>query len=479
MRKSMMTAAAILLTSAALPALAQEGQAFPSASVSEALAGATAPAAPAEFAQIEGLLYKGQSGGHDYWVVPGSDFLLSRNNEDKTLHIGMVFSEQGADISAAMSGTEPLNLENVIADFYGNRLPGSEAEPKTDAEPQATVDDLPALVPQPGIEEDDNRLLEAAPEEVRNELLAQLVEQLTPTTTRAEYEAVILRWREDVRKKLGGQPAPEIPANIVEQAGSAPSVVTLPVEESATPTEKTTSPTENAPASAPVEESVPAAENAPAPDQQDSLLTLPVEEDTAVADPSAEEAPAIPALSLDTLMPMSADANPAAIAAEAANFVALDMVSTQSRWFSLGAETSPVVYAVIDPACPYCSQALADLKDDIFGGDIQLRVIMAPLLSVKSEETIAGIMLAENPAATLFSNAEAHAGLGGTPVEARNATDLPADVRADLARNRQNVIDLGVSQIPYFVWQTDAGVQTAVGVPVEGQFDGALPEDAE
>lgn len=424
MKKHMLLAA--LLLSVALPASAQTS---------------TEPTPPSAFQGQNGLKYQGESGGIDYWFFENNedaDYLIGQNRADGSVSIGYLFDQNGVDISSAITGFDPM----TPADFIP---PGDDADTPASSSAPSSEGDLTPLVPEPGIEQDDNRLLENAPEEVRNELLAQLVEDLNKTTTRDEYEHVLLKWREHVRTTLGAGPAPSVPKSIVDQLRK-------------TETKAPDSGDAETPDSQP--------DTTPATDEQSSQID------------GAEATPAILPNPLAQLMPNDpAPQSMGELVETAANDIAFATLSTESRWFALGAPGAPTVYAVIDPTCPYCALTLADLRDDVMSGKLQLRIVLAPLLSPKAEETIAGIMLSESPGQALFENAEARAGRGGQAIQPRNATDLPEDVRQDLQVNRQNVINLGVNQIPYFVWRTDAGIQTAMGVPQDGQFEGAQSED--
>lgn len=509
---------AALLMSVALPAAAQTAsQIAPAAPQTEA---AAQPQPPEAFRGAPDLTYRGMTGGIDYWHFAGSDYLIGQNRSDGTITIGYLFEPTGQDVSAVITGAEPLSL----ADF---RKPDDAAAPLAET-PAVEDTGLSPLVPEPGLIQNDSRLLEMAPESVRKELLAQLVEALDATTTREEYETAILKWRETVRNTLGQQPAPVLPQELLDQlkpraetpaAPSAPAAAaedapaaeapatdpllefrptlspnTAPEDLPAaalnpfsppsgasqgveTPTADTASPFYVSPEQAQAVEpnAVPTQDADQAAPEAPSAATPQAAEPEA-AEPAADAGAAVLPEGLSLEAGQDANADMSAELEAVANDLALQTLSTQSRWFSLGADTAPVVYAVIDPTCPYCSRALADLKDEVESGVLQLRVVMAPLLSPQSEDTIAGIMMSVSPGQVLFTNAEARAGRGGAPVAPRNATELPPSVRNDLAVNRQNIINLGISQIPYFAWQTEEGVQTAAGVPEPRQFEGALPQ---
>lgn len=517
MRKPLLTAA--LLVSVALPAWAQtqapNASAVPAAPQAQPDAATPVPASaapetpaaeqsvadipepPEAFRGAPDLEYRGMTGGIDYWHFAGSDYLIGQNRSDGTITIGYLFEPTGQDVSAVITGAEPLSLE----DF---RKPSADAEGEMDfSEEIPPLEEdvaLTPLVPEPGIAQNDNQLLENAPESVRNELLAELVEALDKAETRDQYEIALLAWREKVRNTLGQQPAPALPQEILNMlktdAEAQPEAGTQAQPEAEAKTEAAAPAAEAKDQAAPADPLLEFRPTLSPSSEQMSVDDIPAEalspfslatpdapqtQATEQAEAEASEAPeAAPTVTLPQDLSLEAGgvspADMGQMIGDVADQLAFETLSQRSRWFALGAPGAPVVYAVIDPTCPFCSRALADLKDDVLGGDIQLRVVMAPLLSPKSEETIAGIMLSDAPGQVLFSNAEARSGRGGEPVQPRNATDLPEDVRNDLAVNRQNIIDLGVNQIPYFAWQTADGLRTAAGVPSDGQFADALPQ---
>lgn len=434
---------AALLLSVALPAWAQ------------------APTAPGPFQDAPGLVYQGQSGGLDYWYFEGADFMIGQNAQDGSVIIGYVFDQDGQDISAAITGADPLQF----SDF----LPPEGVEDQT-AAPEAapTISDL---VPQPGIIQQDNQLLENAPEAVRNELLAVLVGRLAEAQTQEDYERILLAWREEVRTRLGQQPAPSVPQNILDLLNTQGAGSQAPAN----------APTQNEVQEQPSTEAAPEAPAAPdtaaAPQPSAETPAAPAEEGDAST--LSDAAPAILQNPITALMPGadSPSASQAEVLDEVTHALAFDTLSSDSRWVALGEADAPVVYVVIDPTCPYCARTLVELEDDVMNGDLQLRVVLAGLLNERAIETVAGILLSDTPAKTLFDNAHARTGAEGySAAPLRNATDLPEEIRNDLEINRQNVISLGVQQVPFFAWATAEGFRTATGVPNEGLFADALPE---
>lgn len=427
-----------LMMTTALPAFAQE-----------------TPAPPAMFAGAEGLAYQGRVGNIDYWAFEpkGSvDYVIGSDSESGAVSVGYLFDKDGKDISAQLTGSPALTVED-----FGGPSADSGADLAED-------DDLTPLVAEPGLEEHDNQLLENASETVRNELLATLVGRLEATTTRQEYQDVILKWREEVRETLSKEARPEIPQDLIDMLSqSKDSAPEEGSEENASEIDAAETPAPVAePEAADIDGEELSSNNGLPPNPVTSLMPT----DRTKMDQKVKEANG-EALPFDEMSDLIGDLT---------KETAFETLSQGSRWFSLGSLTAPVVYMVADPTCPYCSRAFADLRPHVEAGEVQLRIIMAPLLTDKSMETIAGIMLSETPGETLFENAEARAGLGGTPVRARNATDLPDDVRNDLLLNRQNIANLGIRQIPHFTWLEETGVKDASGVVAFSTFENALPD---
>lgn len=451
MRKHIALAA--LLMSTALPVAAQEPPgasviapetaAVPQAAPAATAAPVAAPQPPVGFEGVPGIVHKGSDDREDYWVIEDNDFVIARDKVTGVLRIGYVFSPDGRDLSAILTGLAPHTIDEVI---------NSATFPVTADDGMATLDtelaslgdevaSLSPLAPEPGLEEHDNNLLEQAPEPVRRELLARLVERLDQVQNRQEYERVVLEWREEVRRELSTAPAPDSATDIVDEL-----MREFAVDGSVSATE----PSIPAP---PVVTVAPPAE-------EPATLGIGGEEAPVIYDLGAAEAPAVeqaPAPSADD--------------AEAARAYAT--LATGSRWFGVGPANAPAVYMVVDPTCPFCSRALVDLEPAVRAGEVQLRIVPAPLLSESATEVVAGVLLSENPAVALFENAAAKAGTGGKEVQRRNFSDLPPEVQADVGRNRQNVIDLGITQIPYFAWETADGFRTLAGVPSADDFQGA------
>lgn len=141
-----------------------------------------------------------------------------------------------------------------------------------------------------------------------------------------------------------------------------------------------------------------------------------------------------------------------------------------SFWISIGQKSAPPVYMLLDPTCPYCAKSLANLQDDIEAGKIELRVVMAPLLSQRSIELVAGIMEAENPAEALWNHELAYARNGASDLPLGKFGELDKQVIDALMANRAMVQEFKLPGVPFFAWSEGGAVKLLSGVPQAGHF---------
>lgn len=145
-------------------------------------------------------------------------------------------------------------------------------------------------------------------------------------------------------------------------------------------------------------------------------------------------------------------------------------------WISIGHASAPAVYMVLDPACPYCAKAVANLKDDIEDGRIELRVLMAPLISQRSIDLIAGIMQADNPAEALWNHELEYARNGASTLAPGAFSELERPVIDALLANRALAEQYQLPGVPFFAWRQAGGVSLLSGVPEAGHFNSAEQE---
>lgn len=149
----------------------------------------------------------------------------------------------------------------------------------------------------------------------------------------------------------------------------------------------------------------------------------------------------------------------------------LESVRWTGFWFAMGQSDAPVVYAFIDPACPFCAQAIQALGSEIGEGALQLRVALAPVISVESFALIAAILDAEDPT-TAFLEHEYDV----QPLVPADWDALPDQAQESVIANVGIMKDHGVAGVPFFVFETRDGAETYSGVPTPHEFRDALPD---
>ncbi len=152
-------------------------------------------------------------------------------------------------------------------------------------------------------------------------------------------------------------------------------------------------------------------------------------------------------------------------------------IETRATVLTLGDVAAPPVYMIVDPKCPYCARSIQNLSGDISGGRVQLRVILAPILSDASYDAVAGILLSENPAKALWDHEIAMASSGRSDLASVPFVDLPEDLVEAVAANKSIVIDYGLPGVPFFAWDTADGPAFLSGMAEAGRFSEAVTLD--
>lgn len=193
-------------------------------------------------------------------------------------------------------------------------------------------------------------------------------------------------------------------------------------------------------------------------------------EDTATpaAEPAAEAATAAPEAEVS-----AGSVDPS----KATNESLLADIRTNGFWFGVGAADAPTVYMIADPACPFCARSIKNLREDVEGGKIQLRVLLAPFVSKSSPDLIAGILLSEDPAKSYFEHSLQYADRGASDLAKKAFKDLPADVVNAVRGNYDMVGSYGLRGVPFFAWETAEGAKLFNGVPNAGHFAAAIKDD--
>jgi hypothetical protein len=118
------------------------------------------------------------------------------------------------------------------------------------------------------------------------------------------------------------------------------------------------------------------------------------------------------------------------------------------------------------------------LRPDVEAGRIELRIILAPLVSSRAPDVIAGIMAQPDPVTTFWEH-ELDLAAGGRGVDPLPFDSLPVDYQSAIRTNYEMAAENGLPGVPYFIYENGEGEQRFSGVPQAGQFQDAsvLPED--
>jgi hypothetical protein len=438
--------------------------------LSLAAGGVLAQTPPSALSGVPGLSYEGQIGGMDVWSAPGSPELFAITPDGRTLMRGSIFSGSGRDIGAALTGAEPATLLPDAAQRAATAPAGPDANAPVlmvNTNPARSFESLmgpdscqspilaegpvaaprvagwdgqgrgnpPAGVPSvnpngvtaapPLLPTDEIGLVDGAEiareaqdalagfdQAERRELLLGLVEELRDAQTQEQFLAAIASWRAEIDRMRQDRGL----SRLYSEDGTQP----LPPVASATPA---------------------------------TALMAPPEVDVEALAPAHLEVAADEASLEQTL---------------------LEDVRYNALWFSVGPNDAPSVYAFIDPTCSYSARAISALSGKVGAGELQLRVILAPVLSERSAGLIAGILTDERPPLAFFDHEVGLAERGRSDLEPAAFSDLPGPIQAGIQRNFEMIRDYGIPGVPFFVYETAEGARVLSGAPDGIDFPGAL-----
>lgn len=147
-----------------------------------------------------------------------------------------------------------------------------------------------------------------------------------------------------------------------------------------------------------------------------------------------------------------------------------------AMWFTVNKPKpgSPLVYAFVDPTCPHCAWSFEQLKNRIDDNSIDLRVIMAPILSPESAQIAASIMHQQDIGSALRGQLASVIGTG-TPAPKLDPKSFDQNVVAAMQRNVDWMRLNGVPGTPFYLYKTKDGTQFAFGGLKDTQLTGILP----
>lgn len=133
------------------------------------------------------------------------------------------------------------------------------------------------------------------------------------------------------------------------------------------------------------------------------------------------------------------------------------------RWIAAG-DPHPrrIVYAFVDPNCPYCHQ-FWQLAQRAYAHGVQVRYVVVPILGGSSVGKAAAILAAKHQRAALDRNERGFRHHSGAIAPLRK---IPDRVRHQIARNSSLMAQFGFDGTPGLVWKDAAGhIQTRDGLP--------------
>ncbi|GFE66969.1 hypothetical protein [Litoreibacter roseus] len=103
--------------------------------------------------------------------------------------------------------------------------------------------------------------------------------------------------------------------------------------------------------------------------------------------------------------PITASADPTPEVQAGMNAI-FDQATNERIWFSAAEAKpgAPVVYMLADPECPHCQWTIDQMHAQIGAGDIDLRIIFAPITGVEGFNTSLSILHADNVAEAFMSH---------------------------------------------------------------------------
>jgi hypothetical protein len=448
--------------------------------------GALAQTPPSALSGVAGVTFEGEIGGMSVWSVPGMTDLFAVTPDGRTIVRGAIFNGSGRDVGAAYVGSEPSPLLSMNAE-KANTVPVVTAETAPAAGPVEVVSptlvdagegfadlrgsdscqspilgggpafgapqvagwdlagngnppvmeepplDANGLVDGAAVARNAERALEGFSEEERRETLLDLVNRLRAATTQEEFLRSIADWRAEIDRKRAEKGLDRL----YTADGSAP----LPAA---------------------------ASENTPTTLAPEEIITTVLPDVTERVGVTTLEPPSVTVTPLEAA---TADPVSAELPLEAR---LLEDARKNALWFSVGSNSAPAVYAFIDPTCPYSARAVAAISEQIGSGSLQLRVILAPVVSERAAGLIAGVLTADKPPLAFFDHEVALAESGRSELAPAEFTSLPGPIQAGIKRNFEMIRDYKIPGVPFFVYETAEGARVVSGAQEGLSFPGAL-----
>lgn len=135
-----------------------------------------------------------------------------------------------------------------------------------------------------------------------------------------------------------------------------------------------------------------------------------------------------------------------------------------ASWVADGDARAPrVVYAFMDPNCPYCHRFWAQARPWVEAGKVQLRHVVVGVIRPDSRSKAAAILGAEDPTAALLENENRFDQDGIEP-----AARVSRKISRQLKDNQKLMREMGFRGTPGILYSDgDGGIQAMYGMPPE------------
>ncbi len=162
-----------------------------------------------------------------------------------------------------------------------------------------------------------------------------------------------------------------------------------------------------------------------------------------------------------TTAPITATAAPSPEVQAGMNTI-FSQATNERVWFSAATPKpgAPVVYMLADPACPHCQWTIDQMHSQITAGDIDLRIIFAPVTGVDGFNTSLSILHSENVAESFMAHMTSTT-RGTAAVTQMNTTEADQAVIRGIVDNINWMRANRMPGVPFFLYMTDDGARFA------------------
>lgn len=192
------------------------------------------------------------------------------------------------------------------------------------------------------------------------------------------------------------------------------------------------------------------------------------ERDTSSSTPLSVDSPRLPGVpegpDLDALASADAAAPAAAWVTDQFDDAQLFEDLQNAAWFSVGVEEAPVIYAAVDPNCPFCHALWAELEPKVRAKELKVRLIMFQALRGSRDDALSLLSLEQPGRAWLAGQGSTD----GAEIDPPPAKGTEAYQRAThyLDINQSFVRKYGIDATPWLVYVgRDDKVRMNKGLP--------------